>query len=64
MTDVTNYIRVLGLIVSVTRELSGFISESRGLIETAKNEGRDISDDELRDLREKSRSALDRWLDD
>lgn len=54
MTDVTNIILAIRLVSSLTREVSN-------LVQMAQDEGRDITDDELRDLRAKSESALADW---
>lgn len=62
MSDVTNIIRAVGLILTLSEQFAGVVREWNGVIRQARREGRDITDDELRDLRQRSRSALDRWL--
>lgn len=56
MPDITNVILALRLAASLTKEVSH-------LVEVAQREGRDISDEELEQLRARSQGALDEWLD-
>lgn len=62
MADTVNIIRAVGLILTLSEQFAGVVREWNGVIRQARAEGRDITDDELRDLRQRSRSALDRWL--
>lgn len=57
MADITNIILALRLAASLTKEVSN-------LVEVAQREGRDISDEELDQLRARSQGALDDWLDE
>lgn len=57
MADITNIILALRLAASLTKEVSH-------LVETAQREGRDISDEELDQLRARSQGALDDWLEE
>lgn len=62
--NTVNIIRSLSLLMQLSSQFAGVVREWHELIEQARAEGRDISDEELRDLRQRSKSALDRWIDE
>lgn len=61
MSDIHNILRMTALVAEISMQAARTASEAQSLILNAQAEGRDISDDELVELRSRSESMLDKW---
>lgn len=57
----TNAIQILGLLVKIMPRVLDVISEARDLLDRARSEGRDVTDEELQELRDRNNALMDDW---